>query len=191
VPPSKQPAQLLPHKPHSPGSRPALPAGASATIQVQRLSSCNNDDWAKAVTATKLWLVAGTLGYRSTRGAGSVWPKDPWAPNSREKLIELLAPLIARPKNPAGVALIAESAGKTWAELRETASDTSKGPPELFGNAQPRKPSPVRFKIIQVVNGLCLLAYARSRQSLHAAEAALDKKPDPHRWKALGAWRIL
>ena len=79
IPPSRQTAQLLPHKTHGQGSRPALPAEAAASIQLQRLPACANDDWVKALAAAKLWLLAGSLGYRSSRAAGSVWPQEPWA----------------------------------------------------------------------------------------------------------------
>jgi hypothetical protein len=190
-PPSRQSAQLLPHKTHGQGSRPALPPDTTASIQLQRLPACTHADWAQALTAMKLWLLAGTLGYRASRAAGSVWPTEPWTPQSRADLTLLLAPLIARPSHPWGAALVAESAHKSWRDLREAASDTPKGPPQLFGNAQPRKPSPVRFKVVELATGLCLLAVAPSKQSIVQAEHALTSKPDPHRWKDLGAWKTL
>jgi hypothetical protein len=103
----------------------------------------------------------------------------------------MLAPIIAKPNQPAGVAIVAERDGKSWNELREAASDTPKGPPDLFGNAQPRKPSPVRFKVVELASGLCLLVYAPTKKALTDAETALKTKPDPRRWKALGAWKPL
>ena len=115
--PSRQTAQLLPHKTHGQGSRPALPAEAAASIQLQRLPACANDDWVKALAAAKLWLLAGSLGYRLSRAAGSVWPQEPWAPGSRAALADLLAPLIAMPSQPWGVALVAEELQKSWANF--------------------------------------------------------------------------
>ncbi len=189
--PSRLPAQLLPHKSHGQGSRAALPAGATASLQLQSLPACTNDDWAKADASTKLWLLAGTLGYRANRAAGSVWPEEKWTPKSREELAHLLAPLIARPVQPWGAALVAESANKPWSDLREAASDTPMGPPHLFGNAQLRKPSPVRFKVIRLTSGLCLLVVVPSKNSIKEAERALKSKPDPHRWNDLDDWRFL
>src|SRR2546426_4670416 len=138
LPPSHQTAQLLPHKTHGQGSRPALPQDGRASIQLQRLPACTSDDWAKAVTAAKLWLLAGTLGYRSSRAAGSVWPDGKWAPETRVDLSRLLAPLIGKASQPWGAALIGESAGRSWNDLRVAASDTPNGPPHLLGNAIPR-----------------------------------------------------
>jgi hypothetical protein len=191
IPVSSQKEQLLPHKTHGQGYRPALPAEVAASFQLQRLPACANSDWIKALDATKLWLLAGTLGYRSNRAAGSVWPLEPWTPKSRSELTELLAPLIARSSKPWGAALVAEAAQKSWKELRETASDTPGGRPQLFGNAQPRVPSQVRFKVIELATGLCLLVMAPSKQLLADAEVALKHKPDPHRWIDLGAWKSL
>lgn len=191
LPPGRQSAPLLPHKVRGQGSRPALPADVAASIQLQRLPACSNDDWEKALTATKLWLLAGTLGYRSSRAAGSVWPNEPWAPQSRDDLARLLAPLIAKTNQPWGAALVAESAGKSRTHLREAASDTPNGPAHLFGNTQPRRPSPVRFKVVELASGHCLLVIAPSKPALASAETALKSKPDPHRWDSLGAWKAL
>ena len=86
---------------------------------------------------------------------------------------------------------MAEESQKSWGELRETASDTSGGHTQLFGKAQPREPSRVRFKVIELTTGLCLLVMAPSKESIKNAEIALKSKPDPHRWVDLGAWRPL
>ena len=179
---------------------PALSVARSVTVKSRvklwespgRAGGFPDDyDWAKASTATKFWLLAGTLGYRASRAAGSVWPEGDWTPPAREQLAHLLKPLIARPTQPWGAALVAEASGKSWAELREAASDTPKGPPHLFGNAQPRTPSPVRFKVIQLASGLCLLVVAHPKSAVQEAERVLRTKPDPHRWNDLGVWRSL
>ena len=182
---------LLPHHPQRPGLRPALPDGSNAGIQLQRFPGCTNDDWDKANAAARLWLIAGTLGYRATRAAGSVWPLGDWAPKTREDLAGILAPLVARPSQPWGAALAGEAAVLSWADLRKTASDTPAGPPNLFGGANPRKPSPVRFKVVRLAGSLRLLAMAPSRESITHAEAALNNKPDPRRWVSLGPWQRL
>lgn len=189
--PSRQPVSLLPHKTRGQGSRPALPVDAQASVQLQRLPSSSNDDWEKALSAMRIWLIAGTLGYRSSRAAGSVWPVEPWAPRTPQDLGRLLAPLIGKPVGAWAAAFLPNSAGRDWTALRETASDTPRGPAYLFGNAQPRTPSPVRFKVILLNAGLTLFVIGPNRKSLTDAEAALRSKPDPRRWEELGPWTYL
>ena len=111
--PSERTAMLLPHKSHGQGSRPALPVESAASIKLQRLPGCAKDDWDMALTTTRLWLVAGTLGYRSSRAAGSVWPREQWAPSSSADLSLLLRPLIGKPIEPWGAALVGEAAGQS------------------------------------------------------------------------------
>ena len=60
-------APVLPHKTHSAGSRAALPEKSAGGFSVQRLVSCSDDDWREAIEATMLWLLVGTLGFRSAR----------------------------------------------------------------------------------------------------------------------------
>jgi hypothetical protein len=87
-------------------------------------------------------------------------------------------------------ALIGLSAGKDALVLRKTASDTLGGHPTLFGRAEPREPSPVRFKVVRLGTAFALLALVRldpskPTLSLRAAETALKPKSN---WSALGAW---
>jgi hypothetical protein len=188
---SRETAPLLPHKSHGQGARPALPEGAEAVLKLLRLPPCTDDEWTKALGAAKLWLVAGTLGYRGSRAAGSVWPLAPWAPASPNDLARILAPLIAKPAGAWAAALVAGSSGKDSATLRKTASDTTRGRAHLFGSAQPRQPSPVRFKVVSLQAGLGLMAVAPSNQALAEAESVLKSKPDPRRWSELGSWNPL
>jgi hypothetical protein len=191
IPPSRHLAQLLPHKTHGQGPRPALPPGSSATIQLQRLPACTSDDWMKASSAAKLWLLAGTLGYRASRAAGSIWPEQDWTPRNRGDLADSLAPLIRKSNNPWAAALVGEGASADWELLRNAASNTPKGPTDVFGNAQPRTPSVVRFKVIQSAGALCLLALAPSRTILLRAEQAIAGKVDRRFWEELGPWKHL
>jgi hypothetical protein len=180
-------APVLPHKTDGSGPRAALPEKTTGTLALQRLLSCSNVDWREALEATKLWLLAGTLGFRSARAAGSIWPTGNWAPTERDDLATLLAPLKAKGWQ---AALIGLSAGKDALVLRKTASDTLGGNPTLFGRAEPREPSPVRFKIVRLGTAFALLALVRldpskPTLSLRAAETALKPKSN---WSALGAW---
>ena len=77
---------ILPHK--SQGRRPALAAGQSFTLTLQRLIGCSSADWTAAQNALKLWLLVGCLGLRANRAAGSVWPVGDWVPQTAAQLAE-------------------------------------------------------------------------------------------------------
>lgn len=186
-PPSEKGSALLPHKDRQGGSRPALAAGTRATLELTRLPPCRDEQWAKARAAVRLWLLLGTLGLRSNRAAGSIWPAHPPADAAALK-----AELTRLGLTRTAVALIGMGAGKSAAELRETASDTvedRRG--DVFGQSSPRKPSPVRFKVIRLGDGYCLLAHAPEAGLLTRAGEMLLCKPRPERWQALGPWKLL
>ncbi len=195
---------LLPHK--QSGPRPALAAGESFTLRLQRLVGCTANDWDHAQRAVKLWLLLGCLGLRSNRAAGSVWPEtwqgEPAVPQTVADINNALQRLGLRHWS---VALIGLSAGKSEDELRATASDTLAGNPHqpIFGGISPRKPSPTKFKVAWLAAEPgqspqpCLIAMAPAEQVtvngfpqpiLHHAEKLLKPKP---RWQALGPWQHL
>jgi len=178
-------APVLPHKTTGDGPRAALPSDKPGSFCIHRLPWCGDDDWRQAIEATMLWLLAGTLGFRSARAAGSIWPTAGWTPRKRDELAALLAPLQTTGWQ---AALAGLGNAKSAIELRQTASDTLGGNPTLFGSANPRKPSPVRFKVVRLGSATALLAVAPPAASLKLAETNLNGKPDPSRWNALGAW---
>jgi hypothetical protein len=175
VPP--HPAQprpfILPHK--SMGSRPALTAGQSFTLKLQRLVGCSNADWTAAQNAVKLWLLIGCLGLRANRAAGSVWPletgqvENKWMPQTPVQLGDMLRNLGFRWP----VQLIETSSGTTAEELRRLASDTVRFP-KLFGDIRPRQPSPTKFKVIEFDGQPHLLVTAPPSVDLTAARNALS-----------------
>lgn len=196
---------ILPHKPEpgQRGPRPAIAAGETFTLRLQRLVGCTADDWDHAQRAVKLWLLLGCLGLRSNRAAGSVWPEGDWVPSDANSLKATLTTLGL---SNWSVALIGLGADKREAELRKTASDTSKGDnrsisQQVFGSSDPRSPSPTKFKVVRFGDALCLLAAAPARKIvglgggqrtiLQKAEDLLKTKPHPDRWQALGPWCYL
>jgi hypothetical protein len=201
----KQPADILPHDLKKSGNpRPSLREGGKFMIYLQRLIGCTNNDWDHAQRAVKTWLLLGCLGLRSNRAAGSVWPLDDWA---RTDADSLKSTLISLGLKNWSVAIVGLSAGKSEAVLRETASDTIAGSPhrQVFGGISPREPSLTKFKVALLAprsaqkETPCLLALAPHRQLqgnggvrrtiLKEAEHLLwNVKPNPARWKALGAW---
>lgn len=178
-------------------SRPALPAGSHAAIELTRLPLCNEDQWIAAQKAVKLWLILGTLGLRSARAAGSVWPIDdlekPWVPKDAATLKSLLVSLGLERTS---IALVGEGMKHSYEKLRTTASDTVSDR-QVFGaindRAGERAPSPTRFKVIRMDDGYCLLANSprNSPSMLCRAEQLLNSKPQPDRWTALGPWNHL
>ena len=78
----------LPHK-HE-GPRPALAAGQSFTLVLQRLIGCSMSDWTAAQKGVKLWLLVGCLGLRANRAAGSIWPIGDWVPQTSTQFADTL-----------------------------------------------------------------------------------------------------
>jgi len=197
--------EILPHKKEvrERGTGYAIPQGEEFKFKLQRLVGCDNSDWEKAEKAAKLWLLLGSLGLRSNRAAGSVWPMESWTPNTKDELVKTLIYLGLKKYS---VALIGEGLKKSSDDsddLRATASDTIRGTPpsDIFGSMSPRRPSPTKFKVIELNNGLCLLALApqkfvlgsdrNKRLVLEEAERLLNNKPDSRRWRELGKWHYI
>ena len=200
-PPSTVGSDVLPHKDNERqrGSRPALVAGSRAALELTRLPLCDDTQWDRAQDAVKLWLLLGTLGLRSARAAGSVWPIDdakvPWVPTDAAALKKRLTTLGLKNNS---VALIGVGKTKTAADLRTTASDTVSDR-AVFGGINERAPSPTRFKVILLGAENCLVATAPHRSTVmspgktmtliqRAEDLLNNRKPQPVRWHALGSW---
>jgi hypothetical protein len=167
---------ILPHK--NQGPRPALSVGQSFNLTLQRLVGCSSGDWTTAQNAIKVWLLIGCLGLRANRAAGSVWPLDPdqkerkWVPQTLAQLGETLRNLGLRWP----MQLIETPAGTTAEELRRLASDTVKGHPNLFGDINPRIPSPTKFKVIELAGQPHLLVTAPPSVNLTEVRNQLSGK---------------
>jgi hypothetical protein len=179
---------ILPHKKQ--GARPALSAGQSFTLKLQRLIGCSSDDWTAAQNGIKLWLLIGCLGLRANRAAGSVWPIDAdreprkWVPHTSSQLGKVLRDL----RFDWPVQLIEASDGTTAEELRRLASDTVNGLPKLFGDIKPKRfPSPTKFKVIELDGRPRLLVTAHPSVSLTATHNALTgiNKAGRFQWQTI------
>jgi hypothetical protein len=172
----------LPHKPA--GSDPrngpnaprcAFPPGARFTLLVaERLGGLSEDHRKLADRATKAWLLAGSLGLRTTRGGGSFHWSD--APTDAEIFRTQLSDLLG--KAPLRFDLLnrvfpqAEAARKV---ITETISHEAL--PDLHyplgavrqgqqDPAPPRKTSPLRLTVRQFADGFRVLAVWDGRQSV-------------------------
>ena len=172
---------ILPHK--SQGGRPALAAGQSFTLTLQRLIGCSTGDWTAAQNAVKLWLLIGCLGLRANRAAGSVWPVGDWVPQTPSQLGATLRSLGFRWP----VQLVETPAGTKADELRRLASNTVKGHPRIFGDIKPRIPSPTKFKVIELAGQPRLMVTAPPSVDLSAARTALcgPNKAGQFAWQPL------
>lgn len=148
-----------------------------------------------------------TQRFGSNRAAGSVWPHSDGAPRDPATLRTVLQSLGLTGWS---VALVGLGAGRSAAELRETASDTIAGNPHraVFGGINDREPSHTKFKVALLASqpdgarSHCLLAVAPNRQVrghdgtgrtilCEAESLLLEVKPDPARWQQLGSWNHL
>ena len=183
---SAKTSEILPHSEDRKkrGNSPCISAGHAASIDLIRLPLCSRDDWDKAQKAVRLWLLLGSLGLRSNRAAGSVWPADPpRTPNAFRQAVNDLG--LAQLQ----IALIGLGKNRNADELRTTASDTVSRA-DIFGTTKPRTPSPTKFKVVDFEEGMCLVATApgKKRDFIRQAESALINKT---RWQALGAWNYI
>jgi len=169
-------ADTLPHKENAfhRGPRAALPAGTKATLILQRLPGCTGTDWDHAQKAARLWLLLGSLGYRSNRAAGSVWPDGTTAPANPAALRQELTSLGCN----WAINLAPTVIGTTWEPLREAASDTP-NVPATYGAARPRTPSPTHLKIVRFGSELRLIIFAQSSHTLASAKTDMQGKLIP------------
>jgi len=184
-PPSKQTADILPHKENERqrGSRAALPAGSRATLVLTRLPGCTDGQWDHAEKAAKLWLLLGTLGLRANRAAGSVWPSGEWVPQDVSGLKTTLATLgYSKPVQYADASLSSDkrmSYEKNEAlKLRHAASDMVNGSPKFFGDIKPtRQPSPLKMKVARLGGAPVLLLTGLSTADMTDARYKLKGHP--------------
>lgn len=178
---SKNDAAILPHKKSA--FRVALPWGSRATLILTRLPGCTSTQWDHAEKATKLWLLLGTLGLRSARAAGSVWPSGSWVPQDTAALKSTLAALgYKQPVQQVDSTILSDksmSYEKNEAlRLRHAASDTVGGSSQYFGDIRPaRKPSPLKMKVAILSGSPVLLLTGLSAADMTAAHGKLRGHP--------------
>jgi len=159
-PPPVHRADFMPHKGNGGGSKSAIHPGAeySLTITPRRggLDPTLSEQLSNSI---KAWLLLGSIGQRSNRAAGSIhWDQCP--ATSTEFEIEA-GILLERSK--IRFAILARDFGVDSRAARNLAGRFPNTrdfnvPGLVFGAARPRKPSPLKLKVIHVDGGLKLLA---------------------------------
>ncbi len=175
----------LPHK-HGRQASPqaAFEPGASFKLEVfSRFGPLRNDLQARVEAALEVWLLLGALGLRANRGGGNVWPADGTAPATRSELRQRLDRFGC--KWP--VFLAGRDVGNTLEALRQAATDTVDGMPDVFGRARGgREASKVKLKIVRLDTQLRLLVTAPQMEILDRARAALrGHQSQPETWQML------
>lgn len=188
---SEKKDKILVHKTDKPGYRPVLPFDKEYTLRLQRLSGCSGAQWRAANEAVAVWLLLGGLGTRQNRGAGSVWPLK----IERSPVAELLTEAIQDEgkfsrsvqrllNNQRLRFVLLDQPFNTQEDARKTASDMIGGPFQKaeasllralnfpFGSDRPRKPSPLKFKVVKFGSQYQLLVVWDSERTNTAKELA-------------------
>lgn len=135
-------ANLLPHK--NMATKKAIASASVFELHVIERFKLEDKDWELLQRVIETWLMLGTIGARSTRAGGCVYDsslvfknKDEWLLKARELLkgSKIEVHISSARKEPLG-------------ELRKYCTDTVKN--SCLGSANPRKESPLRFKIIKI-----------------------------------------
>lgn len=176
-------APILPHDIKKSGNpRDAIACDQEFRLRLTRLVGCSKEAWEAARNAVKIWLLLGCIGLRANRAAGSVWPVGDWVPKDEPNLkstvrrlgyksdIRLADASIVNHESLSGEA-------SDSAKLRHAASNTV-SVQEWFGGIKPRKPSPLKMKVIKLGEHHRLLLTGLSDDDLRKAHKALgSRKP--------------
>lgn len=140
---------------------------------VSRFAALSDATENRLRNALDVWTLLGALGLRGNRGGGSLWPMNERAPRNGVELRNCLD----RANCSWPVFLTGPETGDKLSELRRAASDTLRGPVEVFGSIKPRLPSPLKIKLVRMDGKLKLLVTARDERVLDKARDLLVSKP--------------
>lgn len=166
--PETSASSFMPHKGQGGGAKTAIqPGTAYQLLLTQRREPLSENLWRELRRACESWLLLGAIGQRSNRAAGSIlWDDSPTTQKEFEiKSAELLD---ATKISFAILSRKFERNRDARAIAGDFLSDQAFGGLAPFGSANPRKPSPLKLKCVQLDGGVRLLAlWDRRNESQH------------------------
>lgn len=175
-------AALLPHKDKGGAYQSAVISGSCFEMAVNRLVGCAAADWKEAKQDIERWIVLGCLGQRANRAAGSVWCDD-LKINCEAVLKDFLAGISGE--------VYISGIFNDPAEARVTASDTVSNE-KYFGSFNPRKPSPIKMKIIEFAEeNYRILFFSKEKGLTRKGFDLLQCKHDNRRWRDVELTKII
>ena len=187
--------KILPHK-KFPGKEAIKPA-STFTLHVIERFKLEDGDWELLQRVIETWLMLGAIGGRSTRAGGSVYDRS-LVFNSRREWLEKARYLLRGSK----IEVYLSSSLKEFlsdlrsyctdekreytrkvateeflSDLRSYCTDTVKNP--CLGSANPRKESPLRFKIVRIGADyyIAFINDTREKNVIKQAISVLSGKP--------------
>lgn len=163
--------EILPHK-KFPGKKAIKPA-STFTLHVIERFKLEDGDWELLQTVIETWLILGAIGGRSTRAGGSVYDRS-LVFNSRREWLEKARYLLRGSKIEV---YLSSSLKEFLSDLRSYCTDTVKNP--CLGSANPRKESPLRFKIVRIGADyyIAFINDTREKNVIKQAISVLSGKP--------------
>lgn len=163
--------KILPHKEFS--WKEAIKPASTFTLHVIERFKLEDGDWELLQRVIETWLMLGAIGGRSTRAGGSVYDRS-LVFNSRREWLEKARYLLRGSKIEV---YLSSSLKEFLSDLRSYCTDTVKNP--CLGSANPRKESPLRFKIVRIGADyyIAFINDTREKNVIKQAISVLSGKP--------------
>ena len=156
---------LLPHKKMV--ILKSIKPGVEFELQVIERFKLQDQEWDLLKKVIRTWLMLGALGMRSTRGGGCVYDSAV-SFNSREEWLQEASALTEGSKIKV---YISRALDNSLFELRKFCTDTVRK--DCLGSANPRKESPLRFKIVKI-KGKYHIAFINDTRKENVLEIAIS-----------------
>ena len=163
--------KILPHKEFP--RKKAIKPDSTFTLHVIERFKLEDGDWELLQRVIETWLMLGAIGGRSTRAGGSVYDRS-LVFNSRREWLEKARYLLRGSKIEV---YLSSSLKEFLSDLRSYCTDTVKNP--CLGSANPRKESPLRFKIVRIGADyyIAFINDTREKNVIKQAISVLSGKP--------------
>ena len=152
--------EFMPHKGAGGGSKAAIQPGARYRLMItQRREALPPPLWEQVKRATQAWLLLGAVGQRANRGCGCPWPVQD-APTTPAAYLEACGNLIKGTRVRVALLDYQTDASRMLRDVsgRFPRSSECNIPGAVFGSVDPRKPSPLKLRAVQLNDRLHLAA---------------------------------